>query len=58
MIVLGKRVPNKRRKKKSVGGLVLGTDRGKFVKIPADFDTALTALIAVSPKKRRKAGRP
>ena len=32
---------------------------GKPVKIPADFDTALDALIAVpSPKKRRKAGRP
>ncbi len=33
--------------------------RGKPIKIAADFDTALAALIAVPlPKKRRKAGRP
>lgn len=32
--------------------------RGKPVKIPTDFDTALSALITVpQPKKRRKAGR-
>lgn len=31
----------------------------KPIKITADFDTALDALIAVpSPKKRRKSGRP
>ena len=34
-------------------------ERGKPVKIAADFDTALDALVAVpSPKRRRKAGRP
>lgn len=32
--------------------------RGKPVKIAADFDTALDALVAVPSKKRRKAGRP
>ena len=35
-----------------------GRVRGKPVKIVADFDAALDALVAVPAKKRRKAGRP
>ena len=39
--------------------LQLSNVRGRPIKIAADFDTALAALIAVpSPKKRRKSGRP
>lgn len=39
-------------------GLGLWTKRGKPIKIAADFDIALDALLAVPSKKRRKAGRP
>ena len=51
------RMKNRPKTRRTATGVNVPGVRGRPIKIAADFDTALAALVAVPSKKRRKAGR-